>query len=115
MADEPVSNLDPALAEDVLALLADVSQRHNATLLMSLHQPRLAQQYADRIIGLRAGRIVYDDRAEHFNQAAIQTIYGRSVGVNESLHNTGHETYAGDYSVPVQEWPIASAYAQVTP
>lgn len=79
LADEPVSNLDPALADDVLCLLSDVSQRHNATLIMSLHQPLLAQRYADRVIGLRDGRIVYNEKSEHFNDMALQAIYGREV------------------------------------
>jgi phosphonate transport system ATP-binding protein len=79
LADEPVSNLDPALADEVLRLLSEVSKSHNATLIMSLHQPLLAQRYADRIIGLRNGRIIYDDRAERFNDMAIQSIYGRNI------------------------------------
>lgn len=82
LADEPVSNLDPGLADDVLGLLSNVSQSHNATLIMSLHQPLLAQCYADRIIGLRAGRIVYDEPSIRFNSAAIQTIYGREVNMD---------------------------------
>ena len=82
LADEPVSNLDPALADDVLGLLSNVSQRRNATLIMSLHQPPFAQCYADRIIGLRAGRIVYDEPSERFNDAAIQAIYGREVNMD---------------------------------
>lgn len=79
LADEPVSNLDPVLADDILSLLSDVSQRHRATLIMSLHQPLLAQRYADRIVGLRAGCVVYNERVEHFNDAAIQDIYGRKI------------------------------------
>lgn len=56
LADEPVSNLDPALSDDILGLLSEVSQRHGATLIMSLHQPSLARHYAERIIGLRQGQ-----------------------------------------------------------
>lgn len=79
LADEPVSNLDPSLADDVLSLLTDISCRHNATLIMSLHQPLLAKRYADRIIGLRAGHIVCDVPSEQFNVADIKAIYGREV------------------------------------
>ena len=82
LADEPVSNLDPALADDVLDLLSSVSQRRNATLVLSLHQPLLVQCYADRVIGLRAGRIVYDEQSARLNDAAIQAIYGREVNID---------------------------------
>ena len=83
LADEPVSNLDPALADDVLGLLADVSRRHHVTLMMSVHQPQLARRYAERIVGMRTGRVVFDEAAEAFNEAAMQSIYGRSVLADE--------------------------------
>ena len=79
LADEPISNLDPALAEEVLALLAEVSKMHNATLVMSLHQPEWAIRYADRIIGLRDGRIVYDQAAANLDENAIAAIYERTL------------------------------------
>ena len=79
LADEPVSNLDPALADDILGLLAEVSERYGATLIMSVHQPALAQRYAERIIGLNQGRIAYDGSARALNGQALQAIYGRKV------------------------------------
>lgn len=79
LADEPVSNLDPALADDILGLLVEVSRRHGATLLMSVHQPALAQRYAERIIGLRLGQVVYDNLAGALTGPAAQAIYGRAV------------------------------------
>jgi phosphonate transport system ATP-binding protein len=77
LADEPVSSLDPALADDVLSLLVEVSQRRGATLVMSLHQPDLALRHADRIIGLREGRVVLDSEAGALRETAIQALYGR--------------------------------------
>lgn len=79
LADEPVSNLDPALADDILELLVEVSQYHGATLLMSLHQPELAQRYAERIIGLRQGRIVFDGSAGALSEVNLAAIYGRQL------------------------------------
>ena len=77
LADEPVSSLDPTLAEEVMAMLARVSRAHKATLIMSLHQPDLAGHYADRIIGLRNGRVVYDQPATNLDEMAIAMIYER--------------------------------------
>ena len=82
LADEPVSNLDPSLADEILGLLRDVSKRHGVTLIMNLHQPALAQRYADRIIGLRRGKIVYDDESRFLNPIALRSIF--DPGINKS-------------------------------
>jgi phosphonate transport system permease protein len=79
LADEPVSNLDPGLADDILGLLAEVAKRHGATLIMSVHQPVLAQRYSERIVGLHHGRIAYDGQAGALNDEALRAIYGRKV------------------------------------
>lgn len=84
LADEPVSSLDPTLADDILSLLTAVSQRRGVTLLMSVHQPHLARRYADRIIGLREGQIVYDEAAANLDPAALQIIYGRDSAKGQS-------------------------------
>lgn len=82
LADEPVSSLDPALAGDILGLLTAVSRRHGATLLMSLHQPRLAVRYAQRIVGLQEGRVVWDGAAAALDDDAVCTIYDRRLELN---------------------------------
>ena len=58
LADEPVASLDPASAEAVLTLLRDLAKRDGLAVLVSLHQPDLAQRYADRRLRLEGGRIV---------------------------------------------------------
>lgn len=60
LADEPVSSLDPAAAEQVLALLSELAHTEHLAVLAVLHQPGFARQHADRIIGLRDGRVVLD-------------------------------------------------------
>lgn len=92
LADEPVSNLDPTLADDILGLLSSVSQRRNVTLLMSVHQPALARRYADRVIGLRDGEIVYDADANSLDAAALHEIYDRvPVGEAPLSINLNHQ------------------------
>lgn len=81
LADEPVSNLDPALADDILGLLVEVARRHGVTLLMSVHQPALAQRYAERIIGLRQGCIVFDGESDDLSHSVLRSIYGREVNL----------------------------------
>ena len=60
LADEPVASLDPATGEATLALLRDEARNLGATLICSLHQPDLARRFADRIVMLDAGRLVFD-------------------------------------------------------
>lgn len=90
LADEPVSNLDPTLAEEILALLSDISLRRKTTLVMSVHQPALVQCYADRVIGIKAGRIVFDATTDKLDQAALRAIYDRMPQSNLSAPNDRH-------------------------
>ncbi|MFJ4688915.1 phosphonate ABC transporter ATP-binding protein [Streptomyces sp. NPDC088789] len=60
LADEPVSALDPAASEQVLALLAELAHVERLAVLAVLHQPAYAARHADRVVGLRAGRVVLD-------------------------------------------------------
>ena len=60
LADEPVSALDPSAAEQVVSLLADLARDQGLAVAAVLHQPGLAHRHADRIIGLRNGRVAVD-------------------------------------------------------
>ncbi len=60
LADEPVASLDPATGAAALGLIRDEAQSLGATVVCSLHQPELARRFADRIVILDAGRIVFD-------------------------------------------------------
>lgn len=91
LADEPVSNLDPSLADEILGLLGEVSSRHGVTLMMNLHQPALAQRYADRIIGLRQGKIVYDNEARFLNPIALRSIFDPGVNKSQMFSSNAQE------------------------
>lgn len=62
LADEPVSSLDPTTSRAILELLRRTARARGAAVLCSLHQIELAREFADRIVGLRAGRLVYDSQ-----------------------------------------------------
>ena len=76
LADEPVSNLDPQLADDVLSLLTETIQSLGSTLIMTIHQPEFAKRYAERIIGLRDSEIVFDAPPTALTDAMLAEIYG---------------------------------------
>jgi len=77
LADEPVASLDPASAADVLDTLRSVARERGITVLSSLHQVDLATRFADRIVGLRDGRVVVDGPASDFGPAGYERIFGR--------------------------------------
>ena len=81
LADEPVSNLDPALTDDILGLLTRACERRGATLIMALHQPRLATAHAGRVIGIEGGRIVLDEASEQVSDDGLRSVYGRPFAV----------------------------------
>jgi phosphonate transport system ATP-binding protein len=75
IADEPVSNLDPASAEHVLALLKTSAEARGATLIISSHQPKLIAGFVDRAVGLKLGRIAFDQPAEMMKPDELADLY----------------------------------------
>jgi len=80
LADEPVASLDPESASVVLEMLHAVA-RTGVAVVASLHQVHLATSYADRIIALRAGRVVEDAPADRVDAQALEQIYARDTPV----------------------------------
>jgi phosphonate transport system ATP-binding protein len=78
LADEPVSSLDPALAEDILDLLVSLDNLHPFTLLMSLHQPDLAKRYAGRVIAMKGGKVIWDGPAIDLTKTKVEEVYERN-------------------------------------
>jgi phosphonate transport system ATP-binding protein len=77
LADEPVASLDPESAASVLDTLRRVAKA-GVAVAASLHQVHLATTYADRIIALRAGRVIADAPPSELDARAIEQIYGRT-------------------------------------
>lgn len=75
LADEPVASLDPATSHRVLSQLKRIGTEDGITTVVSLHQVDLARDYADRVIGLAHGRVVFDGAAVHLNDSVLQMIY----------------------------------------
>lgn len=75
LADEPVASLDPASSERVLGMLRDICKQDGIPAVISLHQLEYARQFADRIIGLSQGEIVFDGPPLDLNDKALEEIY----------------------------------------
>jgi phosphonate transport system ATP-binding protein len=79
LADEPIASLDPANAETVMETLAKINRERNITVLVNLHALDIARRFCPRIIGMAAGRVVFDGPPEALKASVIQQIYGRHV------------------------------------
>lgn len=78
LADEPVAALDPVTAKQVMEDFVRINQEMGISILLNIHHVELAIEYADRIIGIRAGKIVYDGPSKNVDQAVLDTIYGEA-------------------------------------
>lgn len=85
LADEPVASLDPNNADRILALLHQICQEDRLGALVSLHQVELALKYADRIIGLARGQIVYDGPPGGLDRDIRARIYSSRQSLPQSL------------------------------
>jgi len=94
LADEPVASLDPVAGDGIMRLLREICDRDGITVLVSLHQVELAKRYADRIIGLNAGKIVFDGPPETLGYDALKHIYKDEKAVDNELHFETSMAYA---------------------
>lgn len=75
LADEPVASLDPKISHDILALIREAARERNTTVLCSLHQVELAREFADRIVGMRDGHVIFDGTPAEFTDERVQQLY----------------------------------------
>jgi phosphonate transport system ATP-binding protein len=77
LADEPVASLDPATAVQVLGLLHSICKADGLTAIVSLHQVDLARRFADRIVALARGQVVFDGRPGSLTDEIAAGVYDR--------------------------------------
>lgn len=75
LADEPVASLDPRVAAEVLGDLVQLARSERKPTLVSLHQVDFARRFADRVIALNQGRVVFDGPPSAFTDSILQRIY----------------------------------------
>jgi phosphonate transport system ATP-binding protein len=79
LVDEPVSALDPATSHSIMRYLEELNETDGMTILCSLHFLSLARAYADRILALKDGVIVFDGPPEEIDDARFREIYGEEA------------------------------------
>jgi phosphonate transport system ATP-binding protein len=77
LADEPVASLDPDAAEELMRLLRRLAIEDQLAVVCVLHQPELALRYADRVVGLRQGRVVFTAKPAELTPRDISSLYER--------------------------------------
>ena len=75
LADEPVASLDPASSELVLGMLKEICEQDAIPAILSLHQIEYARRFADRIIGLSRGKVVFDGPPTELRDKTVDDIY----------------------------------------
>ncbi|WP_309645136.1 phosphonate ABC transporter ATP-binding protein [Phenylobacterium sp.] len=76
LADEPVASLDPVSARKVMDILRDLNRVDGLTVVVTLHQVDYALRYCDRVVALKAGKVVYDGPASGLDKPRLIDIYG---------------------------------------
>ncbi|WP_249975343.1 phosphonate ABC transporter ATP-binding protein [Vreelandella olivaria] len=84
IADEPIASLDPKAGRNIMDLLLEVVHERGLTVLCTLHQLELAQQYGDRIIGMKAGTIVLDTPRQQVSLVDMQQLYHGDTRVDQT-------------------------------
>ena len=105
LADEPIASLDPMNAQVVMEALRRIHEEDGRTVIANLHTLDTARRYCDRVVGMRAGRIVFDGLPEQLTTGVAREIYGADESFSEAATSTQIETL--DAAQPVRE---AEAY-----
>ncbi|HSR19329.1 MAG TPA: phosphonate ABC transporter ATP-binding protein [Anaerolineales bacterium] len=79
LADEPVASLDPVLAHSIMKYLQDINEQDGVTVLCSLHFLDIVHRYADRVIALNEGRLVFEGLPSEIDDRKFKEIYGREA------------------------------------
>lgn len=88
LADEPIASLDPVTAKQVMDDFTKINRETNMSVIINIHHVEIALEYADRIIGIRKGKIVYDGKAEDLTEENLNYIY---KGQTEELQSNEME------------------------
>ncbi|MEC5423872.1 phosphonate ABC transporter ATP-binding protein [Virgibacillus sp. C22-A2] len=83
LADEPIASLDPSSSSNVMNYLKNISEEDGITTIVNLHQVDVAKRFASRIIGIKAGEVVFDGKPNELNEQRINEIYDQRGLVNE--------------------------------
>ncbi len=85
LVDEPTASLDPKTSRQIMRLLCEICRERGLSAVINIHDVALATQFADRIVGLRKGKLVYDGLPTGLTPDVLTDIYGQ-----EDWNASGH-------------------------
>lgn len=85
LADEPVASLDPITTISVMNDFKRINKDYKITIVANMHHVDLALKYANRVVGIKQGKIVFDGKPSEVTDDVIKSIYGRSLENHEKL------------------------------
>ena len=101
LADEPVSAMDPVLADHTLALLSQLASQRGSTLVASLHAVDLALRHFPRVIGLRQGQLLFDKPAAEVSEQDLHQLYAnQSLGSSTPAETPALNSSTGSNAIP---------------
>lgn len=105
LIDEPTASLDPKTSRQIMRLIKELCEEHQLAAIVNIHDVQLAKAFADRIVGLKAGEIVFDGQPKELDEAMLSRIYGEEDwGSTEAP-----EEQANDYPTTPQAAPMMEA------
>jgi phosphonate transport system ATP-binding protein len=86
LVDEPTSSLDPESSRKVMELLTEIAQEDDIPVLINIHEVHLAEEFADRILGLSDGELVFEGRVAELTDDVKDLIYrdGEEINAEDS-------------------------------
>lgn len=93
LVDEPTASLDPKTSRQIMRLVCELCKERNLSAIINIHDVLLAQMFAERIVGLQLGEIVYDGLPDDLTPSVLTTIYGEEdwESTIEKVKEEGHE------------------------
>jgi len=76
LVDEPTASLDPKTSRQIMRLVCELCKERNLSAIINIHDVMLAQMFAERIVGLKLGEIVYDGPPDGLTSEVLTEIYG---------------------------------------
>nr|WP_246378358.1 phosphonate ABC transporter ATP-binding protein [Halomonas fontilapidosi] len=76
LVDEPTASLDPKTSRQIMRLITEICAERQLPAIVNIHDVPLAQQFVDRLVGLRAGQMVFDDTPDRLDETMLSEIYG---------------------------------------
>lgn len=91
LADEPVASLDPVTGRQILGLLKSIHETDGVTILMNSHNLEFSQEFSDRLIGLKDGKVVFDGKTADLTDSITTQIYNKNDTQIENKRGVAYE------------------------